>query len=1511
VRLLLTLLEKSCAVYGAGEMETAQAVPVKGGKGAPAAPPPQESVKTTEKVMKEVFKFRHVCEKALLHLLSSPDSGMAAPCHNHWAACYASVLDWEAMRSTLNLAEGEEASNVSVILNLIKNSDEDISNRGIRLLSIAMHSASAATEEERVDALAILEGLGLDAVVVKNLSDVLLLRVSAASKEIDDQTALSGGAVAEEEAPVSPDEGGVDEVKEGEGEVTSESVEEVTEVREAGVVQISLLSAQEVLALALCCLKPFLDAQADHVNAFASGDQINGLASLLYRCGPVVGPYLYDGGSSSRAVESIVHLLDPRSYGWDLSIDSSQPVADEVIVREIVLDVLTSVADADGKYREYGTDAELPQQAGVQFPESTSVCAEQSMHVFRLCSNPCVATLMCRSTFKLDGDHINAAPSSQYCSKDTDALCQPVCDAALRLLIATGSAGVRGIAALYTAVNQKAFEKEPDSIASSVPAMGHLKDFFCHKVLSTQPVDGEQEDGAQESQTLESIDAPVVWKLPEFCELDMVEGRSPTHYLQVLRRKDLWPYMTVSGALLGLLANPQTDANTMNLAIQAVYSLCRVSNIQNEIQPAVVDTFGGCLLGMGGGVILGGCLGRFGPLMQNDGAREVLSYLIDRGQTRELFWKEWAEAHPPEVDAGAGKAGKKDAKKDAKAAAPAGKKDVKKGGAPVAAAEVEIVLPFLPDDSHPDPNHGPDAATWRSLINVCCDDLHGSAMKSHPLIACIQGGMSETAIQLIAAGALVNQGDEGGVAPLQHTLVLGDESVSAALVEAGADVDYLDSAGNEAVKYAFFSLEGNTLSDVLDFCRNNRHADSNAKQMALLGRTRFVPQLIAAGVDLDVCDSIDGNYPLHHALGVGQLSYVIGGVSLMIRSSEHIEDKEISTALIEQLVEGGAPISAVNHNSVAPLHILAALGDVNAVTMALKLGATPNVIDNMGYMPIHYAVASCSAHCIATVDVLLKKSVLRPSCRPPFDNIRTGKTVDEKYEIDSKKVLDAALLEASCPQAVKHRRLTQNDILNARSDDGVSVLMMSLCGSVLGTAPHHRVLVSNPTSSSETRVRVFCYLSNLYDGCASDLMKTGENDKITPAQAFALMLAQEGLMNGSESSESLFNAIWNIADQCFGYESYSGDTVCSLPVLNLSLPKDWITLHAAILSNSESFLNHVWEHGVTLYKFPFVHFVAGNPALSESVMSSVVMRAALTPVHGALLNAALTVYPTQPIHIATKYRNVEFLKCLCALQQCDPNVVDKEGRTAIHVACLADDADLVNLFLDYSDSVDVLQKDNDGETCVDAAIKNKSVSVLGALLQAKRIQVVEKLLAVDDACPTGESLLMRLEKDNMHLCGLLGITAPVEEAVSPLPDEGDSEEAVVAVEISLSSSPNEEEEVYEAYETSGAVIVSPPVTYENPEEELNKSNALLQEVILLLQELNMADADVHAHKCFYDAVLYKDFCRQGQKEEPVVNESGEGLEGAMGSLVLTGEEERDYGVDAEEVIGKEVAGEDV
>ena len=1502
VRVVLNLLDKSRAVFGAGLLEELVApAPTKGGKGAPAAAP-VELVEATPEALAAIYEFRHVCEKALLHLLTVPTNEVVAESltgssGSQWPSCRCSVIDVDALGSSLSpTTSSVDQSNASVLVGLVKHIDPDVSNRAIRLLSVVMHSAYAEGGVE--DGVAAFGEMGLDNVLVENLTAVLLLRAVEAARDIDDRKAQeTAAAEAEAAAEVArlaleseeeefAEGDGVDEVKSGEGEVGDELSQGLS-IKKEGVVgcapstttavnKISLLSSQQVLSHAVCILTYFLHAQSAHVNIFASREMISALAGLLYRCGPVSGAYLLEGITTVTAVEeAVVSLLDPREYFWNQNEASGARQADTIIIREVVFHALSAVASADVKYREYPEDAELPQPPGKPFPESTCPCADQAMHVFKSCSNPCVAILMCRSTFKLEDSHINAAPS-QHCDKDTNTLCKPVCEAALRLLIVIASAGMRGLGSLYAAIAQKSTEVDADAPRCFVPAMRHLKDFFHHKVLPMQPVNSARSDGEGGGESLRSIDAAYDWKVPILCELDCADddGLSPTHHLHVLHRKDLWPFFTVAGALLGLLSNPQTEASTMSLAVNAVQLFSRVSNIHDAIQPALADIFSGCLLGMGGVVALGGCMGRFGPLVNNDAARNVLSYVIDRGHCRESFWTTWKENHPAEVDevVKGGKGGKKDTKS-------AGKKDTgKKGAAPASGSESEIALPFEPDDSHIDPNHGPTVVAWRSLLNTSCDDLHGSSANSHPLVACIQGGLSDTANQLIAAGAVLDQGDENGVTPLEHSIVLGDYVVASALIAAGADVDCLDAAGNAAIKYAFFSLSSDTWNDVFDICRDKK--SSQGEPLSLLGGVYFVEEMVQAGVDLNVCDS-DGNHPLHHAVGVGHLSYSIGGVTLSIRSNQHVDGKEISTTLLDLLVNGGAPVSAVNAASISPLHVLAALGDVCGVATALKHGAVPNVQDSNGYMPIHYATSTCSPRCIETVDVLLKKSILRPCFRQEFDNTRTGKTKSEKYEIDSQRALQQAVDEATCPAALRQKRLTLSDILRSYSDNGLTPSLLALCGNVLGCAPHHACLVTAPATTSEARVRIFYHLDKLYDGPSADLVqgKDESNTGLPSSLAFALLVADERRANGSDSAESLFTALSGLLDICFNHVSYDPDVASIMPVLKLNLPQQWTVLHAAIISDSDSFLDYIWDSGPNVYKYPYVHFIAGMNGLSEKNIANVLHRASLSPVNGTLLNTAITGHPQQPLHIGTAAGNIPFLKCMLALPQVEVNVIDaKSGRTPFHVACAAEDVDMMNMFLDYRDDVDILVRDTEGENCVDTVLRLKSVGGLQALLDVKRMDVIEQLLAT----PTGghrESMLIRLERENVALCRLMNIFEPSSAVTN---DDGENVSAVEGTgtdeppEGDLASAEDYADAAPAGEEASAVEEVDPPeeplnvlrddeiweivAEYKDPKSELLKSNQLLQLIISLLHELNVVDADVHVHECFHRAVLYHDHC---------------------------------------------------
>mmetsp|Transcript_24665 Transcript_24665/g.36337 ORF Transcript_24665/g.36337 Transcript_24665/m.36337 type:complete len:1874 (-) Transcript_24665:159-5780(-) len=1457
VRFLLNLMSNSTLVAGIEKPEP----PTKKGK----EDSPRGDIIIPPEKLEVLYALRHVIEKALLHLLtdrvvcdtdiegsdgntqsgeniSSPkicSDRLESRCSMRCQSYKNYKLDLRALASNLEVSnEATQATNISLIVDFIKHADVDLSNRGARLLNIIMQSCADE------DIVSFLQSQQVDSTALANLSLVSVKRAVAAANCVDSSVLsatkefVTKAEIREELSTIDPVENcepleGAEEVKDSELEGLS-APEVIDEPSDSLILKMDPLQPCDSLCHILCCIEYLLDVSPSYISVFATEDQVTAFAGLLYRCGPVCGKYLDENEASMT--EFHVTIQDPRDFSWSME-QEAEPV-DKIILREISFDILAVVAASDAKYRDYG-DGELPQQPLTPFPSSSCSCADEAARVIRLCANPCVATVSCCSSLKLEDDNILACPLSHNLS-------EPVCNAALRLLASMASAGVRGLDIFYKAIAQYGFANDDSADKSFVPAMIHMKDFLSHKVLPLQPIDND-------SISLEAIDAPFSWDFPTLCNLDKLHGKTVTNAYKILYMKEYWPFIAVAGAILGVLANPTTRKPTMTIALSAVSGLSRVPTVSDVIQPAVVDIFSACVLSLGGAVIIGGSMGRFGPLGDVQWGQDVLMYIFNRGMVREKYWNDIAKQKNVDIP---DETQKLKAKKPTSGGKDKGKDGKKKG------VEDELSLPFEPDLTHSDPNHGPDTSTWSAFINTSCDDLHSKALRAQPLTACIQGGHTALAIALIAVGADINRGDSMGVTPLDHCLILGNEEVAAALVAAGVYIDQLDMEGNPSIKYAFFSLSPEDRSFMFQMCNAENHTD----RIDLSGGEFFIQSLIAAGVDLNVSDSECGNYPLHYSIGLGCIVYSIGGVVATIKSNVQAKEGRTPVETIERLVAAGAPINSPNKNGVTALHVLAGLGDKMAVMSALKLGAVANALDNKGFSPLHYLAATCPENCVEVGQSLVDHSVRRPKQRMEYSDVRTGKTREEKYDIDARRVLDNAMANALCPSSVKYIRMTLADILMLRSDDGISPATLCLCGDVLDTAPQHRCLTEIPTSTPERRFEFFKFLCDMYDGDFYDLIRNVDcNEKINPAVATALFFASAS-RNKDVSLDSIFELVLPCFRKCFADESFSCDYTCEVAILKLDLPKIFTILHVAIVSNYAKLVDIIWEKGVTIYKFPYAHYVAGLSNVSDDIVQGVVSRASKTPVHGSLLNASVKIYPDRPLHRAVSAKNIAYMRRALSIPQVDPNVTDDiSGKTALHLAIDGNDVDTVNVFVECAEELNILIEDNNGDTCVEAALLQEDTTVLNLLLSANKADVIERLLLCKGET---DSLLMKLERENIKICNELGIQEQSEHACDGdvMNSKEENVEDVVNIEgadaddVVDNATPPEEVPAGSHVREEESTKVSANA------DDLERNSAFLLPLIRALKELDIAGPDVHAHQCFADGLLYQQYCTNATVE---------------------------------------------
>jgi uncharacterized protein len=129
-----------------------------------------------------------------------------------------------------------------------------------------------------------------------------------------------------------------------------------------------------------------------------------------------------------------------------------------------------------------------------------------------------------------------------------------------------------------------------------------------------------------------------------------------------------------------------------------------------------------------------------------------------------------------------------------------------------------------------------------------------------PLLEAARRGYSETALELINAGADVGAKDAYGVTALMFSLIAGSPDVALKLIEKGADVNSRDVDGRTALVEALTS-ENEIPPAVIDMLIR-RGADVNVRlaggltplMIAASGDPRLVRMLVEAGADVNARD---------------------------------------------------------------------------------------------------------------------------------------------------------------------------------------------------------------------------------------------------------------------------------------------------------------------------------------------------------------------------------------------------------------------------------------------------------------------------------------------------------------------------------------------------------------------------------------------------------------------------------------------------------------------------------
>ncbi len=1163
---------------------------------------------------------------------------------------------------------------------------------------------------------------------------------------------------------------------------------------------------EECLYLSMSLIEVLVAVQSEHVDEFVVDSYLNQISDVLFASGPSV--------VSKDRQEFSVKLYDPRR-----AVDAVDSDCTAALLRPLVLDALATVIHID--------------TAEPKGAKSLSICA--------LCADACVSTLSAEVSYG-----VHTAERNVFVSPAKGTLHVSVLNAAIQCMNAIACCGAEGINnALSSLVNYK---KEG---AVQCGAVEHFKAFLggastdevteqpLPEPVVTGEVEGEEGDEAPAEPT-PVLSAREKWE--QACEeewivpsnlADILNTNSLDSVLSTVTnlcsKANVWPMVTMVSPLIAVLAGPQCKGETATHAVTAVASLLReVESAQIEGQQAgLFNALDACFTGLGGIIALASATSPYGTLQEsatNETAHDLLQFLVNRGAS---------------------------------------------------IAEAELSLPAENENEDEEEAAAPPAhidayGIWKALLDIWCDDSHQKDANSTALLTAIRGGLSTLACTLINRGADVNRTDNHTeITPLMFALVLGHSKVVDELISHNADVNAMDTEGNTVVKYSFATINQSNVDAIITAATAN-----GTEILQFYGCSALTGNIVDAGADIKVSNSSTGNCAIHHCVGLGVTSVRIGGQHCRITSGAYIDESVISNEQIcntmKQLCSTNADVNAANADGISALHIAAARGHIELMQLLVNLGANPNCLDGNKYLPVHHAAARCPNRAVEVIDAAISLGQFCATRSTTYDKERDELSKEDRTVYDIDKALDDVFLQAINPTCIYEKRNSSTSLALATTNDGLNLLHLLMAGGALKAGSTADLNTLPTVGGKDDRMSaVITLLTRWLEGSERDMatsLITGVSSSgLNTIHAVSLLLQgrtpqvelteaqkRSKRIKSYESPELHIKAILaSILDQS-SYSALSTHTTPSLAALGIT---EWSPLHGAVVSDNCDFareLSSQVDMNATISSLLSI-ITAANATLSEETYAMVIDATA-----GMSANNIQNLQPN-PVCSACANGNVTATRLLASCPRFDINGLNETGNTPVVMtiqACMASNNwDLLDALAIAADRWDLSKGI---ANAIDLAVDQRSTEVLGKLFAYRKNDVLERIITskTEDAI----TKLLELEQENMSLAETLGIAPPT------LPKEiivvEDSAVSVAPEDDGIAESKTSDEESSEKVAASTTASIIPSLTEEERNDilaRLDKNDALLR---LMFENgvTEVVGSDCHAHSCFNDAKLYRDFC---------------------------------------------------
>ena len=590
-----------------------------------------------------------------------------------------------------------------------------------------------------------------------------------------------------------------------------------------------------------------------------------------------------------------------------------------------------------------------------------------------------------------------------------------------------------------------------------------------------------------------------------------------------------------------------------------------------------------------------------------------------------------------------------------------------------------------------------------------------------------------------------------------------------------------------------------------------------------------------------------------------------------------------------------------------------------------------------------------------------------------FEDDRTGHTKDEKYTHDVSSRINTVLDDALRINSIRAVRLEEQELMQVMSFDGMNVFHLCMSAHVLQldafcALPHSiisgrkdkrmelvlhllhkcnamdpncrivvdkneigRVLrpvsIQSPLTQSllskiDTKgLNIFHCASLLFQGKTPQRELTAAEKRSKRAKSYPSLelnlldvifssLLPETTNKGSvnkntTNQEQPSPPAVSINQLCHRHVPYQG-------LQNLTA---WTPLHGAIaMDNFDLVRGLLDDNQASITAAPYAHFLTDTLATSSVCEHIVAACAVVYSTNPSLLGLPLNEpYAARPLHLAVRGRHFSAVNALARCPKIDLNVRDEvSGMTVLHEICLRGDEEMLRMFMDVSDRLDLLvdrltipaatnnnNNNNNNESspviplpksCVEAVLDSRNASMLRLLMSMRRNDVLERVLTVRENTDEigSSSLLMQLEVENMNLAKVMGFAIPPvptsivnetnqEESNDGLLDQLQQMTLGATGETLPTSStlPNDTNDMeFSSEEPEQAqtqldleqgvdeTVATVQFTLDIPsglssEELLARSDMILK---MLLPVINDAGLGDHAHPCYANGTTYRDYC---------------------------------------------------